>query len=121
MAAASSPAAAAGASGNEPNYRTKFSELNSVNIAGVPANTVSNVVAASDVRPERQLEMEAGIDATLFGSRANLEFTVYNKRISDLLLRQALPPVTGTPVFLSPDQATAASGYLASHWAAAIG
>jgi len=32
----------------------------------------------------------------------------------------ALPPVTGTPVFLSADQATAAKTYLASHWAAAI-
>ncbi|HUZ86905.1 MAG TPA: ABC transporter substrate-binding protein [Candidatus Baltobacterales bacterium] len=32
----------------------------------------------------------------------------------------ALPPVTGTPVFLSASQATAASAYLASHWSAAI-
>ncbi len=32
----------------------------------------------------------------------------------------ALPPVSGTPVFLSASQATAASAYLASHWAAAI-
>jgi putative spermidine/putrescine transport system substrate-binding protein len=39
----------------------------------------------------------------------------------DATAAAALPPVSGTPVFLSPDQATAASGYLASHWAAAIG
>jgi putative spermidine/putrescine transport system substrate-binding protein len=32
----------------------------------------------------------------------------------------ALPPVSGTPVFLSAAQATAASAYLGSHWAAAI-
>jgi putative spermidine/putrescine transport system substrate-binding protein len=32
-----------------------------------------------------------------------------------------LPPVNGTPVFLSATQATAANAYLASHWAAAIG
>lgn len=32
----------------------------------------------------------------------------------------ALPPVNGTPVFLSADQATAAKNYLASHWSAAI-
>ena len=31
-----------------------------------------------------------------------------------------LPPVTGTPVFLSPDQATAAKTYLAANWAKAI-
>jgi len=33
----------------------------------------------------------------------------------------ALPPVSGTPKFLSPDQATAAKTYLAGHWAQAIG
>ena len=32
----------------------------------------------------------------------------------------ALPPVNGTPVFMSAAQATAAKNYLASHWAAAI-
>jgi putative spermidine/putrescine transport system substrate-binding protein len=32
-----------------------------------------------------------------------------------------LPPVNGTPVFLSADQATKAKDYLASHWAQAIG
>ncbi len=33
----------------------------------------------------------------------------------------ALPKVSGTPVFLSPDQATAAKTYLAANWAKAIG
>ncbi len=32
----------------------------------------------------------------------------------------ALPPVSGTPVFMSDAQATAAKNYLASHWDAAI-
>ena len=32
-----------------------------------------------------------------------------------------LPPVSGTPVFLSADQATKAKDYLTSHWAQAIG
>jgi putative spermidine/putrescine transport system substrate-binding protein len=38
----------------------------------------------------------------------------------DATAAAALPPVNGTPVFLSADQATAAKNYLASHWAAAI-
>ncbi|MGH7763501.1 MAG: ABC transporter substrate-binding protein, partial [Candidatus Dormibacteraceae bacterium] len=37
----------------------------------------------------------------------------------DQTAASALPPVSGTPVFLSASQATAASAYLASHWAAA--
>ncbi len=39
----------------------------------------------------------------------------------DAAAAAALPPVNGTPVFLSADQATAAKTYLASHWAQAIG
>lgn len=38
----------------------------------------------------------------------------------DAAAAAALPPVTGTPVFLSPDQATAANTYLGSNWAKAI-
>jgi putative spermidine/putrescine transport system substrate-binding protein len=33
----------------------------------------------------------------------------------------ALPPVKGTPVFMSDAQSTAASAFLKSNWAAAIG
>ncbi len=39
----------------------------------------------------------------------------------DATAAAALPQVTGAPVFLSPDQATAAKTYLASNWAKAIG
>lgn len=38
----------------------------------------------------------------------------------DAAAAAALPPVNGTPVFLSADQATAAKTYLAAHWAQAI-
>jgi putative spermidine/putrescine transport system substrate-binding protein len=32
-----------------------------------------------------------------------------------------LPPVTGTPVFLTPTQITDAANYLAANWAKAVG
>ena len=38
----------------------------------------------------------------------------------DAAAAAALPQVTGTPVFLTPEQATAASTYLAANWAKAI-
>jgi putative spermidine/putrescine transport system substrate-binding protein len=38
----------------------------------------------------------------------------------DATAAAALPQVPGTPVHMSPDQATAAGTYLGSHWAAAI-
>ncbi len=38
----------------------------------------------------------------------------------DAAAAAALPPVNGTPQFLSPDQATAAKNYVVAHWDAAI-
>jgi putative spermidine/putrescine transport system substrate-binding protein len=38
----------------------------------------------------------------------------------DATAAAALPPANGTPIRLTPDQATAAKTYLAAHWAAAI-
>src|SRR4029077_2800715 len=66
--------AAIGESGNEPLYGQKFTELNGANITGLNAavigglqgnTTTSAVVAASDLRPEREREIEAGTDITL--------------------------------------------------------
>jgi putative spermidine/putrescine transport system substrate-binding protein len=38
----------------------------------------------------------------------------------DAAAAAALPKADGTPIRLTPDQATAAKAYLAAHWAAAI-
>ena len=48
-----------------------------------------------DLRPERQTELEGGVDATLFNGRANLEATLYQKSIGDLLLTRTLPGTAG--------------------------
>ncbi len=84
-----------GEAGNQPVYGTKFSNLTGANIAGIQTLRLSSTVAAPDIKPERQKEIEGGIDATFFNSRASIEFTAYQKRITDLLVRQALPPSTG--------------------------
>jgi len=84
-----------GESGNQPLFGQKFSNLNSGNIAGLQTLRISTTTAAVDLRPERQREIEFGFDAVVFDSRANLEFTWYQKRIEDLLLERALPPTTG--------------------------
>ncbi len=82
--------AAGGASGNQPRYGAKFTALQGLNVGGIPAAQIAGSSAASNIVPERQLELETGFDATLFNARANLEFTVYQKRITDLLLSRAL-------------------------------
>jgi hypothetical protein len=84
-----------GQSGNQPRYGQKFTNLSSSQIDGLGTFSQGGNLANKDLHPERQRELEAGFDATLFNSRANLEATVYEKQITDLLLDRALAPTTG--------------------------
>src|SRR5207249_10803731 len=59
---------AVGYSGNQPVYGQKFTELASGNIRGVPTLSFTPfpaILGATDLRPERQREIEVGLDATL--------------------------------------------------------
>jgi TonB-linked SusC/RagA family outer membrane protein len=88
--------AAAGFSGNEPLYGQKFTELIPGNIGGsIPILAIQGNAGAADLHPERQREIEGGFDATFLRSRLNLEVTLYDKKVTDLLLQQALAPTTG--------------------------
>jgi len=87
--------AAFGQSGNQPLYRQKFTELAAVNFGGLAGAQIQATAANANITPERQREIEAGLDATLFGGRANLEATGYEKRITDLLLSRQLPTSWG--------------------------
>ena len=87
--------AAWGQSGNQPIYGQKFTEYEGRNIAGLPALRVLGTTAALDLRPERQTEIEGGIDATLFTDRATVELTYYNKTIKDVILQRTLAPSSG--------------------------
>lgn len=87
-----------GESGNEPIYGQIFTPLDATqNLGGIPGILLpaGATTGAPDLRYERQREFEVGIDAELWRSRAALEFTVYEKKISDLLLTRALAPSSG--------------------------
>ena len=84
-----------GESGNRPKYGQKFTEYVGQNIAGIPTVSVSGTTAAPDLRPERQREIEAGIDATFFDERATLQLTGYQKDVTDVLLQRQLPTSSG--------------------------
>jgi TonB-linked SusC/RagA family outer membrane protein len=87
---------AVGQSGNQPRYGQKFSELTASNLSGRLATAqIAGGAGAPDLRPERQREIETGFDATLLQNRMNIEATVYEKAISDLLLQRTLVPTTG--------------------------
>ncbi|MBI4421187.1 MAG: TonB-dependent receptor plug domain-containing protein [Gemmatimonadetes bacterium] len=94
--------AAMGFSGNQPKYGQKFTELQGGNITGLATAQLRGISGVANITPERQREIEGGFDATILGSRGTLEATVYEKRITDLLLTRTLAPVTGyTTLFLN--------------------
>jgi len=83
-----------GESGNRPLFGQKFTQLGGATLAGLGTVGVQGVTAA-ELEPERQRELEGGIDATLFGERFTLSATGYNKWVVDVLLQRELAPSTG--------------------------
>jgi TonB-linked SusC/RagA family outer membrane protein len=85
-----------GESGNEPDYGQKFTRLDaSQNIGGLPTLIPLGTIGARDLRPEREREIEGGFDAYLWNQTATLEFSVYQKNLSDLLVPRQLHESSG--------------------------
>ncbi len=55
----------------------------------------STVQGNSNLKPERQSEMEAGFDASMLNNRLSVEFSYYKQNIEDLLINRPLSPSTG--------------------------
>jgi TonB-linked SusC/RagA family outer membrane protein len=87
--------AAYGETGNQPQYGQKFTNLGSANIGGLGGFTLGGTRGFSDIRPERQSEIEGGADLSVLSNRAQLELTGFQRNISDLLVTRTLAPTTG--------------------------
>jgi TonB-linked SusC/RagA family outer membrane protein len=81
--------AAFGETGNEPLYGQKFTPLNGLTLAGQNAVGIQGNLADPNLHPEREREIEGGLDAGLFNSRVAISATVYQKNITDLILQAA--------------------------------
>jgi TonB-linked SusC/RagA family outer membrane protein len=85
-----------GESGLEPDYGQRFTRLDaSQNIGGLPTLVVLGTIGAPDLHPEREREIEGGFDAYLWNQTATLEFSVYQKNMSDLLVPRQLHESSG--------------------------
>jgi TonB-dependent starch-binding outer membrane protein SusC len=84
-----------GQTGNQPLFGAKFSPDTTGTIGGIFGVLPGNRAGDPFIRPERQSELEAGLDAQLAGGRAEVNFSVYQRIISDLLLEQTLAPSSG--------------------------
>jgi TonB-dependent starch-binding outer membrane protein SusC len=87
--------AAYGQSGTQPNYLVKYTPFNTGVSSGAIGAYGNLTLGDPTVRPEREVEQELGFDATMFNQRAQFSATVYQKRLTDLLLQDAISPSLG--------------------------
>ena len=55
----------------------------------------SSILANENVKPERQSEIEYGLDLGMLNNRVNVTLNVYNKKVTDLLINRQLAPTNG--------------------------
>ena len=87
--------AAYGQSGNLGTYGTKYTPYVPVLIDNREAVTLPATLGDSTLKPESEQEVELGFDATMFKSRAQFSATVYQKRLTSLLLQAGVAPSYG--------------------------
>ncbi len=83
-------------------YSTRVGLASATNVFLDPADgSVVNVMATSsllgnlDLKPELHKELEFGIEGTFIDRRVTLDFSIYDKRSTDLILPVSLDPATG--------------------------
>ncbi len=84
-----------GQSGNFPVFGAKFTPLVPVVIGGSTGSLIGSTRGKSNIGPERQTEIEAGMDIGLLGNKVLLDVTVYQKTIDDLVLNVQVPASSG--------------------------
>ncbi len=87
--------AAYGEANNVPVYGSKFTGMVISNVNGNPGVIVSTQEGDANIKPERQKELETGIDFSVLNSRLGFELTYYNKSTDDFLMLQSLPSSSG--------------------------
>ncbi len=89
------PRIAYGATAGLPSWGTPYSQLQSTGIGGLSGLQPSTVLGNPTIKPERATELEYGLDFGLFNNRITGEFTLYNKKVVDLIQPLTTAPTTG--------------------------
>lgn len=87
--------AAWGQTGNLPVFGSRFALDTSAVVGGRFGQFPSLQLGDLGIKPERNTEIEGGLDATFGNQFATLGLTLYQKTITDLLLVQSVAPSTG--------------------------
>lgn len=73
----------------------RFNVYSSNAFLGKTSLTSPSTLANTNVKPERQNELEIGADLAFLNNRLGLTFNWYNKRVNDLLINRYIAPTTG--------------------------
>ncbi|MFT7587830.1 MAG: TonB-linked SusC/RagA family outer membrane protein [Limisphaerales bacterium] len=76
-------------------FGATYTPLEPAVIQGTTGSLIGLTKGNSDIGPEQQTEIEAGIDLGLFRNKVNIDITVYQKSITDLLLNVNVPTSSG--------------------------
>lgn len=87
--------AAYGQANNVPAFGSKFTSLLVSNINGTPGSLVGVQQGQPGIRPERQSELETGIDFSVLDGKLAFQLTWYSKEITDFLMLSSLPSSSG--------------------------
>jgi hypothetical protein len=74
---------------------SRFNAYSSNSFISRTALTSSGTLANVNVKPERQKEIEIGVDLGFFNSRLNIQTNIYNKKVEDLLINRFIAPTRG--------------------------
>ncbi len=89
------PRLAVGQSGNQPLYIQKYTPGIGSTYAGQNALQPGLIQGNPAISPERETEVEGGVDASWWGQRASLALTMYQKTINDVILHFVTAPSLG--------------------------
>ena len=76
-----------GQSGNFAPFGAIYTSLVPINFNGTTGSIVDITRGAENLAPERQKELELGLDVGILNERVGLEFTWYKKDVEDLILK----------------------------------
>lgn len=74
---------------------SRFNTYSSNSFVSRTSLVSSSTLANSNVKPERQRELEFGIDLGFFNSRLNIQTNIYSKKVEDLLINRFIAPTNG--------------------------
>jgi TonB-dependent starch-binding outer membrane protein SusC len=84
-----------GQSGNFAPFGAIYTPLLPALISGSTGSLITTTRGNTDLQPERQKELETGVDLGLFNNRLGIEATYYNKDVEDLILDVVVPLSSG--------------------------